>query len=86
MGATRSKDNANAFMVRTPGAAVLKVLEADGLIVMAHEDDEGEPVARVSRQRRDCRFACLRAGFRPSLSPRPPRLIAVLTPDHSPPL
>jgi len=44
MGATCSKDKANAFMERTPGAAVLKVFEADCLIVMAHEDDEGEPL------------------------------------------
>lgn len=44
VGATRSQDKANAFMERTPGAAVLKVFEADGLIVMAHEDDEGEPL------------------------------------------
>lgn len=44
LGATRSQDKANAFMERTPGAAVLKVFDDDGLIVMAHVDDEGEPL------------------------------------------
>lgn len=44
LAATKRQDVANAFMARTPGAAVLKVFEDDGLIVMVDVADEGEPV------------------------------------------
>lgn len=44
LAATKDRDVANAFMERTPGAAVLKIFEDNGLIVMADVADEGVPV------------------------------------------
>lgn len=44
LAATKSRDVANAFMLRTPNAAVLKIFEDTGLIVMADVADVGEPV------------------------------------------
>lgn len=43
----RTQAQANAFMLRTPGASLLLI--ADGRMFIAHQDDLGEPVTTTQK-------------------------------------